>query len=101
MKNQTRTLVDQVNKCSKSFRPLFFRDRCMRQESQPNFNNMSMLPLHKAHLLMSIRAREAVVYSRSTEKRFQSLKFTTTISLELFDFRVKLTFNITLEGKKN
>lgn len=60
-----------------------------------------MFTFYEAILMMSVRANDAMSNTTSGGKRFKSGKLTIPVSLNTFNFSVKLKFNLRLKVLKH
>jgi hypothetical protein len=88
--------IDQVSGGEESFILELKRHRCMREKSQTNFNNVTMLALYCTVLLMSMWTRHMIGDVELSEEGIK-LPILPPIELDNKDFVVKLPLNKLLE----
>jgi hypothetical protein len=72
----------------------------MCKERQTNFHHVAMFPLCRSILLMCMRARNKVRYTKLTKKGIKVFVLTTPISLHSKNFTIKESLNKSLEFSK-
>jgi hypothetical protein len=92
-------MIDEKNSDKESFVPKLERDRCMHKKCKSHLNNMAMLALDGAILLVSVWAGNMMGYTYAFEG-VQGLILPSPIGLNNMNFAIKLSFNKILKIMK-
>lgn len=84
-----------------SIDPKLIRKRGHCKKGKSRLNYMMMLTFNDTILLVCVRTREAMSDSLRIKDTGEGSKFPTPITLNIFYFCVKKTFNILLKNEKN
>jgi len=93
MNNFRWKAIDEENSSKKRLIPKFEWHRSMGKESNPHFNNMSMLALCGPILLVRVRARYTMLNTYAFEEGVQRLILPSPVRLDCTNFLIPLTLN--------
>ena len=101
MKNWSGKTINEVVSCLKSIIPKTKRYTSMIKKSKTCLNNVTMFTLYCTILLMSVGTGDFMSNATFFKEFGGRAKLTSLISLNGFNFKIEIVFNITLELNKN